>query len=74
LGHLEEAKAQGLLREEVNPKVMVRVIQTVVQEVANPKTILDLEVPVGDVLQTFMTIMMRGALSDHAQRRFEEGP
>jgi AcrR family transcriptional regulator len=74
LGRLEEAKAQGLLRDEVNPKVMVRVIQAVVQEVAIPKTILELEVPVGEVLQTFMTIMMRGALSDDAQRRFEEGP
>lgn len=74
LGQLEEAKAQGLLRDEVNPKVMVRVIQAVVQEVAIPKTILELEVPVGDVLKTFMTIVMRGALSDDAQRRFEEGP
>lgn len=73
LGQLEEAQAQGLLRDEVNPKVMVRIVQTVVQEVANPKTILELEVPVGDVLQTFMTIMLRGALTDDAQRRFEEG-
>jgi len=74
LGQLEEAKAQGLLRDEVNPKVMVRIVQTVVQEVANPKTIMELEVPAGEVLQTFMTIMLRGALTNEAQRRFEEGP
>jgi len=73
LGHLVEARERGLVREEVNPKVMVRVIETVVREVANPHTILELEVPVGEVLQTFMTIMLRGALTDDAQRRFEEG-
>lgn len=73
LGQLEDAKAQGLLRDEVNPKVMVRIVQTVVQEVAVPKTILELDVPAAEVLQTFMTIMLHGALTDDAQRRFEEG-
>ena len=73
LDQLETAQAQGLIREEINPKVMVRIIQTIVQEVAVPQAILELEVPVGEVLQTFLTIMLRGALSEDARRRFEEG-
>ena len=72
-GLIETGQQQGTIRPEINPKVMVRVIQTVVQEVANPAAILEMEISVPEVIETFVTLMLRGALTEEARTRFEEG-
>ena len=72
LGKIEEAQQQGLIRPEVNPKVMVRMIEVFVSEVATPKTVVELDVPISEVLSTFLSVMLQGALSDEGRRKFEE--
>jgi len=71
-GMFEEGQRDGTIRPEINPQVMVKVMQTVIQEVANPATILELQVPVAEVLETFVTLMLRGALTEQTRARFEE--
>jgi len=71
-GMFEQGQQDGTIRPEINPKVMVKVMQTVIQEVANPATILELQVPVAEVIETFVTLMLRGALTERTRARFEE--
>lgn len=73
MGLIERDRARGLIRPEVNPKVMVKIIMTVVQEVANPATFLELQVPIHEVMETFLTLMLRGALTSQGRAGFEEG-
>ena len=71
-GILEAGQRDGTIRSEINPQVMVKIIQTVVQEVANPATILEMQIPVAEVIDTFVTLMLRGALTEETRARFEE--
>jgi len=73
IGLLERDREAGLIRPEVNPKVMAKIIMTVVQEVANPATFMELQVPLPDVMDTFINLMLRGALTSQGRERFEEG-
>lgn len=73
LGLLERDRGRGLIRPEVNPKVMVKIVMTVIQEVANPATFLELQVPLPEVMETFINLMLRGALTSQGRERFEEG-
>ena len=73
MGQLERDRERGLIRPEINPKVMVKIIMTVVQEVANPATFLELQVPLPDVMETVINLIMRGALTSQGRERFEEG-
>jgi len=72
LGKIEEAQQQGLIRPEVNPKVMVRMVEVFVAEVATPKTIVELDVPLSEVMGTFLSVMLQGALSEEGRHKFEE--
>jgi AcrR family transcriptional regulator len=63
---IAEAQEEGLVRPEIEPSVMVQIIQTVMQEVANPLVILELQLPIERVLQTFLTLLMHGALTERA--------
>lgn len=71
-GILEAGQRDGTIRSEINPQVMVKIIQTVVQEVANPATILELQVPVAEIIDTFVTLTLRGALTEETRARLEE--
>ncbi len=69
---VEEAKDKGLIREDVNPKVMVRMIEVFVSQVATPRTIVELDVPLSEVMGTFVTVMLEGALTEQGRERLEE--
>ena len=69
---VEEAKEKGLIREDVNGKVMVRMIEVFVSQVATPQTIVELDVPLSDVMGTFVTVMLEGALTDKGRARLQE--
>lgn len=69
---VEEAQQQGLIREDVNPKIMVRMIEVFVTQVATPQTMVELDVPLSDVMSTFVTVMLEGALTDNGRARLEE--
>ncbi len=72
LGHIERDRERGLIRPEINPTVMVRIIMAVVQEVANPATFLEMGVPIPEVMETFITMTMRGALTEQGRARLED--
>jgi AcrR family transcriptional regulator len=72
LDKVEEAQQQGLIRDDVNPKIMVRMIEVFVTQVATPQTIVELDVPLSDVMGTFVTVMLEGALTDEGRGRLEE--
>jgi hypothetical protein len=69
---VEEAQAHGLIRPDINAKVMVRMIEVFVAQVVTPQTIVELDVPLSEVMGTFVTLMLEGALTDEGRARLEE--
>ncbi len=72
LGRIEEAQQQGLIRPDVNPRVMVRMVEVFVSQVATPQTIVELDVPLSEIMRTFLNVTLVGALTDEGRAAFEE--
>ncbi len=69
---IEKSVDNGILRPEVHPKVMTRMVQVLVTEIMNPKTYLELEITPQQGIETLMTVLLYGALSDEARKERKE--
>ncbi len=69
---LEKHVHDGVLRPQVHPKVMTRMVQVLVTEIMNPRTYLELEITPQQAIETLMTVLLYGALSDEAREERKE--
>ncbi len=69
---IERSVDRGILRPEVNPKVMTRMVQVLVTNIINPKTYLELEITPRQAIETLMTVLLYGALSEKARKERKE--
>ncbi len=69
---IERSVDRGILRPEVHPKVMTRMVQVLVTDIVNPKTYLELEITPQQAIETLMTVLLYGALSEGAREERKE--
>jgi AcrR family transcriptional regulator len=65
------AREEGVLRPDVDERMLVRILLASVEAVANPETLSVLSIPMHEVLDSIYHIIFEGALTDQARTELQ---
>lgn len=63
------AREEGVLRPEVDERMLVKILLASVEAVANPQTQDELSLPLHEIIHSMFRILFEGALTDEARAR-----
>jgi AcrR family transcriptional regulator len=71
-GLIREGIAEGVVKAEVDPRIMVRIVVTVARNIVTPQSLMELNTRAEDVVSTLKAMMYEGILTDEGRTRLEE--
>ncbi len=72
-----EASRTGMLRPDIDPKLFAMMHLTLIQNIANPQTVMQLSLSLVEIFRTITAVLIEGILTDEARGAFrnrESGP
>ena len=70
---LEEGTRRGMIRSDVNPRIVVELILNAVQTIVTPEALARLEVSVQEAFCTILNVTLEGIMTDEGRRAFARG-
>jgi len=67
---LEEGRASGVFRDDLNQDFLILVYATIIQEVMNPATLVPFSLSFGEAFRMIITMMVEGILTEKGRARF----
>jgi AcrR family transcriptional regulator len=67
---LEEGRASGSFRSDINQDFLILLYATIIQEVMNPATLVPFSLSFVEAFQNIVSMMLEGALTEKARARY----
>jgi len=67
---LEEGRATGVFRDDMNQDFLILVYVTIIQEIMNPATLVPFSLSFGEAFRMIITMMVEGILTEKGRARF----